>query len=59
MTDGGVLAKWKDYRVYFGVKDTDTAKRRLAAAGIRCPKYGPPLMRKETLDRKIDNKLQK
>ena len=59
MTDGGVLVKWKDYRIYFDVQQTRTAKQRLSALGIKIPKAGAPTLRREVLDMKVDEKSKK
>jgi hypothetical protein len=60
MTDGGVLAKWKDYQIYFGTAekmvDKKTAQARLRMLKIRIPRRGAPLIRREALDRIIDAK---
>ena len=54
MTDGQVLQKCKDYIAFFGVSDWRIAKKRLEALGFTVPKGGAPMIRKEVLQRKID-----
>ena len=60
MTDGGVLAKWKDYQTYFGTAekmvDKKTAQSRLRSLKIKIPRRGAPLMRRTALDKLIDER---
>jgi hypothetical protein len=55
MTDGHVFQKCKDYIAYFNVSDWRQAKKRLTKLGFKCPAKGAPMIRKEILERKIDN----
>lgn len=57
VVDGGVCATWGDYRIYFGVGDNRTAKKRLArVTGVPVKDLGatPPIMRRAVLDKIID-----
>lgn len=59
MTDGGVMQRWKDYQTYFGGVDVKTVKSRLAVLGFKIPRWGAPIIRREMLDKKIDEKAKR